>query len=102
MAKLKNAPVMLVIMDGWGNGDAAATDNAVAVGKIRFDPVFSADRPDRRVSERRFCKQKQVLRRCILPLRIVAVGILKTAAAHAELRRRLIHQGNEAPHGGLL
>ena len=33
MAKLKNAPVMLVIMDGWGNGDAAATDNAVAVGK---------------------------------------------------------------------
>ena len=33
MAKLKNAPVMLVIMDGWGNGDPAAKDNAVAVGK---------------------------------------------------------------------
>ena len=33
MAKLKNAPVMLVIMDGWGNGDLAAKDNAVAVGK---------------------------------------------------------------------
>ena len=33
MAKLKNAPVMLVIMDGWGNGDPAAKDNATAVGK---------------------------------------------------------------------
>ncbi len=33
MAKLKNAPVMLVIMDGWGNGDEKAPDNAVAVGK---------------------------------------------------------------------
>ncbi len=33
MAKLSNAPVMLVIMDGWGNGDPAAADNAVAVGK---------------------------------------------------------------------
>ena len=26
MAKLKNAPVMLVIMDGWGNGDLTAKD----------------------------------------------------------------------------
>ena len=33
MAKLKNVPVMLVILDGWGNGDVNAKDNAVAVGK---------------------------------------------------------------------
>ena len=33
MAKLKNAPVMLIIMDGWGNGDPRAPDNAVAVGR---------------------------------------------------------------------
>lgn len=33
MATLKNAPVMLVIMDGWGIGDRGAKDNAIEVGK---------------------------------------------------------------------
>lgn len=31
MATLKTAPVMLIIMDGWGNGDPMAQDNAIAV-----------------------------------------------------------------------
>lgn len=33
MATLKTAPVMLIIMDGWGNGDPTAQDNAIAMGK---------------------------------------------------------------------
>lgn len=33
MATLKAAPIMLIIMDGWGNGDPKAADNAVAVGR---------------------------------------------------------------------
>lgn len=32
MAKLKNAPVMLVIMDGWGNGEPQDKKNAVVQG----------------------------------------------------------------------
>ena len=32
MAKLKNAPVMLVIMDGWGNGEPQDKNNAVVQG----------------------------------------------------------------------
>ena len=31
MATLKTAPVMLIIMDGWGNGDPMAQDNAIAM-----------------------------------------------------------------------
>ena len=33
MATLKTAPVMLIIMDGWGNGDMTAPDNAIAQGR---------------------------------------------------------------------
>ncbi len=33
MATLKSAPIMLIIMDGWGNGDPGAEDNAVAIGR---------------------------------------------------------------------
>lgn len=33
MAKLKAAPVMLVIMDGWGNGEPQDKNNAVVLGK---------------------------------------------------------------------
>ena len=30
MAKLKKAPVALIIMDGWGKGDSADKNNAIA------------------------------------------------------------------------
>ena len=33
MAKLKNAPVALIIMDGWGIGDMQDPNNAIAVAK---------------------------------------------------------------------
>ena len=33
MATLKNAPVALIIMDGWGIGDPKDPNNAIAVGK---------------------------------------------------------------------
>jgi len=33
MAKLTKAPVALIIMDGWGNGDNADKNNAISVGK---------------------------------------------------------------------
>lgn len=33
MAKLKSAPVMLIIMDGWGNGNPQDKNNAVMLGK---------------------------------------------------------------------
>ncbi|MBQ9365894.1 MAG: 2,3-bisphosphoglycerate-independent phosphoglycerate mutase [Schwartzia sp.] len=41
MAKLKNAPIMLIIMDGWGNGDSTSKTNAVAVAKTpMLDKIF--------------------------------------------------------------
>lgn len=33
MAKLKNAPIALIIMDGWGIGDMQDKNNAVAMGR---------------------------------------------------------------------
>ena len=33
MATLKNAPICLIIMDGWGIGNPKDPDNAIAVGK---------------------------------------------------------------------
>ncbi len=41
MAKLSSAPVMLLILDGWGLGDDTAADNAAAVGKTPvLDELF--------------------------------------------------------------
>lgn len=39
MSKLKNAPVALIIMDGWGDGDVKSPTNAVQVGNT---PVLDA------------------------------------------------------------
>lgn len=39
MATLKNAPICLIIMDGWGIGDPNDKNNAIAVGKT---PVLDA------------------------------------------------------------
>ena len=33
MAKLKNAPVALIIMDGYGNGNTADPNNAIQIAK---------------------------------------------------------------------
>lgn len=33
MTKLNNAPVALIIMDGWGDGDNSSSTNAISVGK---------------------------------------------------------------------
>ena len=44
MSKL-NAPVALIIMDGWGVGDAQSTTNAVNVGKTPVIDGLTAKYP---------------------------------------------------------
>ena len=45
MAKLENAPIMLIIMDGWGIGDPNSKTNAVAVGKTPVIDALFAENP---------------------------------------------------------
>ena len=46
MAKLKKAPVALIIMDGWGNGDNSDANNAIAVAKTPVIDGLLADCPN--------------------------------------------------------
>ncbi|MGN0941635.1 MAG: 2,3-bisphosphoglycerate-independent phosphoglycerate mutase [Selenomonadaceae bacterium] len=45
MAKLENAPIMLIIMDGWGIGDPHSKTNAVAVAKTPVIDALFAENP---------------------------------------------------------
>ena len=76
--------------------------HAFSVGEIYLDPVFPSNLSDCRKTERRFREHKQVLRRGVLSVCVITVGIQKSAAPHAELCRRLIHHLHKTLHGGLI
>lgn len=49
MATLKNAPICLIIMDGWGIGNPKDPDNAIAVGKTPVLDGLVAKYPNSRL-----------------------------------------------------
>ena len=76
--------------------------HAFSIGEICLNPVFPANLSDCRKTKRRFREHKQVLRRGVLSVCVITVGIQKSAAPHAELCRRLIHHLHKTLHGGLI